>query len=485
MAVNFLSISQSQKKWVDLINLLFVFGLSFVIAILFKDNIFIDPDVAWHIKAGEIIVKNNVIPTHDMLTFTSDQQWYNLSWVWDVLVYHIYQFSGDAGLYFLQSLLFALTIALGYLMCLSFKGFNPDTKAIVTTLSALLLWDSLYARPQMFTYMLCGLALFIIFKREIKLLFILPIIAMVWANMHGSFIAIYTIIFAFIVQSIYERDYVWLRALIVVLIFCFLSILVNPLGYKIFIAVFRTLNSCITGYIAEWLPFSFGHQYGPSMVIIILMMVGAFADSRIPVAYRLLAFAWLLASLASRRNFGYFAVLAIPYLGYALEPIIAARPSKFIFSNRLKIIALFTIFVIGGIAAPYLQRTNESNAAKMPLEAIKYLNQNCKGARVFNEYNIGGYLALWMTSDNKYFIDGRAGTVFSELFLDEYLKVFMGEGDLKELLDKYKVDAAIIRGDALKMISYNKAFSQWKKIYKDDKFVIYTRKGSKTCKITS
>ncbi|MCE2991491.1 MAG: hypothetical protein LW825_00985 [Candidatus Jidaibacter sp.] len=484
MAVNFPSISQSPKKWTDLINLCFVLVVSFIIASLFSKNIFIDPDAAWHIKAGEIIIKGNSIPVHDTLTFTSDQQWYNLSWAWDIAVYYIYQFSGEDGLYFLQSLLFALTIALVYLICVSFKSFNADTKAVTTTLAALLLWDSLYARPQMLTYMLSGLTLFIIYKKEIKLLFILPIITILWVNTHGSFIVIYTILFAFMVQSIYEKDYAWLRALIIVALFCFASILINPLGYKIFIAVFRTLNSVITSYISEWLPFSFGHQYGPSMVIIILMMVGGFADRRIPVAYRILAFIWLLASLASRRSFGYFAVLAVPYLGYALEPIIAMSPSKFVLSNRLKVIALIIFAIMGSVAAPYLQGSRADVSDKIPLEAIKFLNHNCKGARVFNEYNIGGYLALWTEGNNRYFIDGRAGTVFSESFLDEYLKIFMDDSDLKGLLDKHQVDTAIIGSQSLKIVSYNKVFSQWRKIYKDDKFVIYTRKGSEACKIT-
>ena len=43
-------------------------------------------DLGWHLAAGDLIRDQGNIPFHDPWSFTSGgRQWFNLSWLWDVL----------------------------------------------------------------------------------------------------------------------------------------------------------------------------------------------------------------------------------------------------------------------------------------------------------------------------------------------------------------------------------------------------------------
>jgi hypothetical protein len=43
-------------------------------------------DLGWHLAAGDLIRDRGNIPFQDPWSFTiEDKQWYNLSWLWDVI----------------------------------------------------------------------------------------------------------------------------------------------------------------------------------------------------------------------------------------------------------------------------------------------------------------------------------------------------------------------------------------------------------------
>ncbi|MEA2831325.1 MAG: hypothetical protein QOF22_2073, partial [Bradyrhizobium sp.] len=43
-------------------------------------------DLGWHLAAGDLIRDRGNIPFQDPWSFTlGDKQWYNLSWLWDVI----------------------------------------------------------------------------------------------------------------------------------------------------------------------------------------------------------------------------------------------------------------------------------------------------------------------------------------------------------------------------------------------------------------
>src|SRR5947207_8819268 len=51
-------------------------------------------DLGWHLAAGDLIRDQGNIPFHDPWSFTSgDRQWYNVSWLWDVIASLLFQYT--------------------------------------------------------------------------------------------------------------------------------------------------------------------------------------------------------------------------------------------------------------------------------------------------------------------------------------------------------------------------------------------------------
>ena len=77
-------------------------------------------DLGWHLAAGDLIRDRGSIPFQDPWSFTSGgKQWFNLSWLWDVIASVIFQYANFSGL-----ILFVVAcgaILVGYLasVCLS------------------------------------------------------------------------------------------------------------------------------------------------------------------------------------------------------------------------------------------------------------------------------------------------------------------------------------------------------------------------------
>ena len=70
-------------------------GVVFVHARLFN----VDPDLWWHIKVGETILKTHHWPTTDVYSFTvNGQPWLAYEWLGDVLLASPYRLGGILGL---------------------------------------------------------------------------------------------------------------------------------------------------------------------------------------------------------------------------------------------------------------------------------------------------------------------------------------------------------------------------------------------------
>src|SRR5918996_885045 len=86
-----------------------LFPLAFflmVFALAVRQSGYIDPDLWWHLQAGQDIVQSQSIPKVDPYSFTkAGHEWIAHEWLSEVVMYLIYRFSGWGGLLFVFSVL--------------------------------------------------------------------------------------------------------------------------------------------------------------------------------------------------------------------------------------------------------------------------------------------------------------------------------------------------------------------------------------------
>src|SRR6185312_13226404 len=218
-------------------------------------------DLGWHLAAGDLIREKGSIPFQDPWAFTlGDKQWYNLSWLWDVLASVLVQYTGFSGL-----TLFVVAcgaVIVGYLASACLSSGASVLAVCISVFLAGLLYPTfatppniyLAASPNTATMLFCVIFFAECLKRTRR--FLLPVIMMLWANLHGGFVLGFFIIGLFGGVALLRRDWknVWVYGLTGA--GCLAAIFVNPLGLHIYDGVTATLGNFVQANITEWMSYS-------------------------------------------------------------------------------------------------------------------------------------------------------------------------------------------------------------------------------------
>src|SRR5665647_63895 len=150
-------------------------------------------DLGWHLAAGDLIRDQGNIPFQDPWSFTSEgRQWYNLSWLWDVIASVIFQYTKFWGL-----TLFVVAcgaVIAGYLTSICLSSGASVTAVCISVFAASLLYPSfatppnvyLAAAPNTSTMLFCVIFYGECLKRTRW--FWLPLMMILWVNLHGGFV---------------------------------------------------------------------------------------------------------------------------------------------------------------------------------------------------------------------------------------------------------------------------------------------------------
>ena len=228
-----------------------------------------DPDLWWHLRAGEYIVQNSAIPKSDPgFAFTAaGRTWSTHEWLSEAFLWQLHKFAGFPGL----SLFFAGLITAAYALAFIRSPGKPYAAGFVILLAALAALPVLNVRPQMFTLFFLSLLILLLEKYfekpALPILIGLPIMMLVWVNLHGGFLLGIAVIITYLLgkfielrtgqaaddglQPAYTRqDLFRLTGALV------LSVVVtgiNPGGYRIYAFPLGTLSSpAIQRFIVEW-----------------------------------------------------------------------------------------------------------------------------------------------------------------------------------------------------------------------------------------
>ena len=103
-------------------------------------------DLGWHLAAGDLIRDQGNIPFRDPWSFTSaDRQWFNLSWLWDVLASVLFEYTKFSGL-----ILFVVAcgaVIVGYLTSICLSSGASATAVCISVFAACLLYPSFATAP--------------------------------------------------------------------------------------------------------------------------------------------------------------------------------------------------------------------------------------------------------------------------------------------------------------------------------------------------
>lgn len=455
-----------------------------VVVALFAIRRLDDFDTWWHLAAGRWIVRNGSIPQTDVLSFTvPGNEWINLQWLYDVLLYAFWSVGGDSGLVLVSTACFVATFAL------LARHLGQQAGAVTTTL--LLLWvaatvnERFLIRPEMASFPLLAAVQLVLFqgrRRPERLPWLVPLMIL-WANLHSLFIlgvaAVMCAIGGAMVAEIpllpegWRRDSAWpaaaRRRLLVWGTASIVATLANPYFVRAILFPLELMtridgSSTVYSAIGEFRPPFSG--YFPTFAIgsyqafiftfgglaVIAGLLRAVAPSRrrggplrgdetAPAQeggfdLGALAFAAALAwlSLLARRNVGIFAVGALPFVGASAAVLVAALPKSWTESSGVAVRAASALALASALAISGLVVTNDwyastgethefglgTFASNFQPRAVEFFREQGLPGPLYNDMTAGGYLTWDDPTGKGVYVDGRL-EVYDTPFFSAYL----------------------------------------------------------------
>ena len=167
-----------------------------------------DFDLWLHLKTGEVIVEQGVIPLQDIFSCSvAGKPWNNHEWLFQAIFYLFLSLGGYENLFTAQAMLVALTFMT--LIFLSDLKRRHYMTVFLLFLLTLVFKTRLTMRPDLFSFFFLAFFLYILAihlekKMSVWLLFIAQIL---WVNIHGFFIFGPLLILLSIVSELIKRHW--------------------------------------------------------------------------------------------------------------------------------------------------------------------------------------------------------------------------------------------------------------------------------------
>ncbi len=410
-------------------------------------------DLGWHLAAGDLIRERGEVPFQDPWAFTlGDKRWYNLSWLWDVIASVLYQHAGLDGIVLLVVACGA--IIAGYLTFCALSSGASAPAVCITVFASCLLYPCYESAPNMYLAASPNVAtmLFsVIFYGEClrrRRLFLLPVMMILWVNLHGGFMLAFPIIGVFCGVALLRRNWANFRNYCFAGVGCFIAIFVNPLGWHVYDGVTATLGHFIQADIGEWRPYFHNMEIPGSIpgiayaLTFVALELRYRSSTSIPPESRLLAWLFLVLGLYQFRYIAFFFIFSTVPLALHLDRLLAAHLSKFGVPR-----AMLAAGVVGALMLP-ITFTQVKPALALPEmlseEDARYLQAHASHARLLNHWNVGGLLIFRTRGTVQLFVDGRAATAYPDELLRDYLRLVrwdINEATWDMVIRKYKIDA--------------------------------------------
>lgn len=340
--------------------------------------------------------------------------------------------------------------------------------------------------------------------------FCLPILFLLWANLHPGFmvgvilLAIWLV--ALIVKLIGKRiSSLYFFSAVVASGLSVVAALVNPFGYELYASIFKlTRDPYFMNLNVEWLRTDFHDTFFlPYLVSIILVLLLVMTKPTALSFFEVLSSSiFLFLSISYRRYIPFWAIVTSVIIGKAVHSFFLFLSqcnscSAAIISLRNRVRAGFSaiaykerdttryaytlslilvLTVITGLTAhiPFLQSRRLGLDSYFPADAVAQLKENKNLGRIFHTPDWGGYLTWVLWPQQKAFIDDRNQINSKELY-EDFFAIDQGRDGWKDVINKYNFQWILTAPKSKISSLLSSPSSGWQLFYKDDKAAIFKR----------
>ncbi len=471
-----------------------------------------DTDVFWHIKTGELTLKTLSIPGQDNFSFTTyenlkDSEVPRLHfilkqyWLSQPIFFLIWKLGGIPGLAIFRAAIFLLILLL-ILNYLKKRNLSFTIQVSLLLLAGIHLARYSTDRPQIFSFFFTACYIHemeSLIAGQKRPLFTLPLINLLWANMHSSalmgiFIAsvyLVSMLPVFLKKNSGYNGKNYLQAGII--FFSILISLLNPNNYQVFPLMSEQLFQkplhfyYNTEYMSPIERLKELKELNPEYWLFVIITTVCLLSNEMSGLHRSLLICLMLFSLTAIRFSPFFIIASAMFSAKPLESLL----KKF----RGSVMEVFRGFLlslsIGLFLVTAFIHRDELLSLKMkdiyPEQALNFISHYIlpgveypsKNIRLLNYFEWGGYI-IWKEPKLKVFIDGRVLRL--SVWEDYFKTVLKPDHQWQERLMRYDVNLILLppvttdTGMPLNLLYLIIGAPNWKVIYADEDSIILTKK---------
>jgi hypothetical protein len=437
-------------------------------------------DLTYHLRAGSEMLASGALPTVDTWTFTvAGLSWVDQQWGAQLVLEGTYRLGGWTGLAILRAALIGVIFGILLLIGLR-RGLDERTAALLTLAAFFVSSVALTLRPQLLGMTCFAIVLLIVTdrRRHPGRLWLVPLLTLVWANLHGSFFLAPLVLGLAWLEDLHDRVDRPYRPLLVALVSA-LAACVTPFGPAVWAyAVGLSMNPLVTSRISEWQPTSLRDGSGILFYASALAVAALLARRDRPTPWPTLA--WLAV---------FFLIGAYAVRGMAWWPLAAATAVSGVLATtaggarasraepptirRLNLVVA-GLLVIACIALLPLWRPIDpglgtpvgvvGNAPPGITAAVRDLA--VPGDRLFAPQPWGSWFE-WTLPTLPVALDSRI-ELFPPDVWERYEQVEAGVDGWQEQLDAWGVTIAIAAGDGADAFTERLMGAGWRQVHEDE-----------------
>ena len=439
-------------------------------------------DYWWYLRLGQDIAASGTIPTVDTYSFTrAGAPFFYQAWLSALVWWGIHRV-GELTLTFGARLVIIL-LTYGLLwMLLRKTGAGPRISSVLVLVSGLAGSSNWSFRPQLLIYPLFVLALHALWRwqnNDPRRLWLLPLIAALWVNLHGSFPLLFLLLLPACVWGEGDR-----KQLALVTLVAAAALLVNPRGPLVARYVLDMLMSPSNRFSNEWLPaVNRGWQANLFFLwILILPILAAFSPrklGRLEWAW-FLAFGWL--GLYGAR-YGIWLLFLLPILSARLLTGWADRSLEAITGDfratvnttAAVLLLLFPLALLPGVRERWWSGAPSPYHGANPIGATAWLDQHPElEGPLWSDFSHSSYL-IFALPERAVWIDPRF-ELYPPAHWERYRAIAGASPGWESLLDEEGIQLAMLStGGEPWLIRAMAASDGWCEMFHDADAVVFAR----------
>lgn len=445
--------------------------------------------------------------------------WFAWEWLYDLGLGIIYQGAGLNGVVLLTALWIAVTFTAAFRWMLA-EGVSVLLAVLLVLLAISASSIHFLARPHVITWLFALLWFWILDRYEAGIakaqsLYLLPVLMILWVNLHGGFILAFLLSGIYVLASVlqvYAGDAAAridararLKPLCLSTLLSVIASFFNPYGYHLHAHVYSYLtNGFLMSRIDEFQSPNFHGAAQRCFAALLLITVFAVAVRR-----RKLRISHLLL-IAFATDSGLYAARNIPLASIFLIIVVAPLLTSWIvgcsqgigvsesaqrvclrmhtFADRvttmenalrghlwpIMAIALsISVCLNGGRLGWRTAMNAHFNAKRFPVEAVDLLAHDSLHDPVFSVDSWGGYLIYRLYPQTRVVVDDRHD-LYGEGFLKEYLKSIHAEPGWDAPLDRWDVKVILLPVKS-PLASVLREDARWRIVHDDGVSIVFRR----------